>query len=105
MVSSDKRVQAYIPTDFYNSVELYAKHHGISVSKAVADLLVQGLANFSFDGTAQPLHPNSASDHRDLCRRPRPRGRLESRANRWDWGAASCGFAVPPASAAGKVAA
>ena len=69
MATNDKKVQAYLSPDLYKSVELYAAHHQVSVSKAAVDLIVQGLSGFSIgDGSTQPLHFPSQSV--DSCLQP-----------------------------------
>lgn len=55
MPSGEKKVQGYVSEQLYASIELYAKHHGISVSKAVGELLIQGLISFNPGDSVEPL--------------------------------------------------
>jgi hypothetical protein len=45
-VNNDKRVQSYVSEDIYKCLQDYANHNDISISKAVADLIIQGLITF-----------------------------------------------------------
>jgi|LakMenEpi03Aug12_release.lakeMendotaPanAssembly.Ray.scaffolds.fasta_scaffold607208_2 hypothetical protein len=61
MTSNDKRVQSYLSLDMYKLLEAYANHYNISLSKAVFNLIAQGLTSFSKNDSSSRLIDTSNS--------------------------------------------
>jgi hypothetical protein len=47
IMANDNRIQLYVSDEVKKSIEAYAKYHDVSVSKAGAELLMQGAMNWS----------------------------------------------------------
>ena len=64
-MANDNRIQLYVSDEVKKSIEAYAKYHDVSVSKAGAELLMQGAMNWSPSEDTQryknlPVNPVNA---------------------------------------------
>jgi hypothetical protein len=64
-MANDNRIQLYVSDEVKKSIEAYAKYHDVSVSKAGAELLMQGAMNWSPSEETQryknqPVNPVNA---------------------------------------------